>query len=309
MTKDLYHILGINADANDTDIKAAYRKLALRNHPDFDGSDEAKETFYDVAEAYDVLSNAQRRAVYNMCGIDGLAKGIPGNKDFEEGYIYSGDADATFRAFFGTSNPFADILNTTHYGQAPKGFGAHGIQEQDDAIEQDLSLSLEDLYHGCTKKMKITRRELQDGEDSTSVRDKILTVNVKPGWKVGTRITFPKEGDQGPNRIPADIVFVVQETKHDRFVRKGNDLEHTVKLPLVKALVGCTLKIDTLDGRVLQVPMHEVVNPATVKRVPGEGMPNSKKPGTFGDLVLRFEVDFPTSLSANQKSLAAQMLA
>lgn len=94
---------------------------------------------------------------------------------------------------------------------------------------------------------------------TTSAADKILTIEVQRGWKAGTRVIFQKEGDQGPNKIPADIVFVVKELPHKVFSRSGNDLILNADIPLMKALTGCVFDIDTLDGRVLKIPVNEVI--------------------------------------------------
>ncbi len=90
-------------------------------------------------------------------------------------------------------------------------------------------------------------------------REKILTITVKKGWKPGTRITFEQEGDQGPNSIPADIVFIVRDKAHPIFRREGTNLIYTQKIPLALALVGTTIHVPTLDGRVLDIPITDVV--------------------------------------------------
>lgn len=121
------------------------------------------------------------------------------------------------------------------------------------------------------------------------------------GWKKGTAITFEKEGDEAPGVIPADIVFVIGEKEHDRFEREGNNLVYKARLSLADALAGAKLDIRTLDGRVLPVAVTEVVAPGATKTVRGEGMPISKAPGTKGDLVIKFNVVFPTHLSEDKK--------
>nr|XP_048695288.1 dnaJ homolog subfamily B member 13 isoform X5 [Caretta caretta] len=98
----------------------------------------------------------------------------------------------------------------------------------------------------------------EDGHTST-IRDKILTIDVQPGWKQGTRITFQKEGDQGPNIIPADIIFIVREKLHPRFKREDDDLLYVATIPLGKALIGCTVDVRTLDDRLLNIPINDIV--------------------------------------------------
>ena len=103
----------------------------------------------------------------------------------------------------------------------------------------------------------------EDGHTS-SIRDKILTITVKRGWREGTRITFPKEGDQGPNNVPADIVFIVRDKPHPRFKRDGNDLIFTARVLLGKALTGCSVDVPTLDGRLLTIPINYIIRSVTI---------------------------------------------
>lgn len=133
------------------------------------------------------------------------------------------------------------------------------------------------------------------------------TIEVKAGWKEGTKIKYPEEGDQSPGVIPADIEFVVKEKPHDRFKRDGNNLVMTVTLPLKDALCGTTIQVPTLDGRRLSVTIPSVSSPNYQHRVKGEGMPISKRPGTKGDLVISFNISFP-SLSEAQKAQLRQIL-
>jgi DnaJ homolog subfamily B member 13 len=120
-------------------------------------------------------------------------------------------------------------------------------------------LSLEEIFHGCVKKMKISRQVLNEDGYTSSYREKILTITVKRGWKAGTRITFEQEGDQGPNNIPADIVFIVKDKPHTVFRRDGENLIFTSKISLALALVGTTIQVPTLDGRLLDIPITDIV--------------------------------------------------
>ncbi|CAM6031614.1 unnamed protein product, partial [Sphagnum compactum] len=125
---------------------------------------------------------------------------------------------------------------------------ARGRKKQDPPIERDLMLSLEEVYHGCIKKMKISRRVMNDDGHTSSFREKILTITVKRGWLPGTRITFEQEGDQGPNCIPADIVFIVNDKPHSIFRREHANLIFTQKIPLALALTGTTIHVPTLTA-------------------------------------------------------------
>ena len=176
------------------------------------------------------------------------------------------------------------------------------------ALERSLAVSLEDLYKGVTKRLKVTRKVSGTGGRSS---DKILTVDVKPGWKAGTKIRFPREGDEYPNGAIQDIVFTLEEKPHPTFTRRGDDLVVEVELTLVEALSGFSKTVKTLDGKTLPISASSsrVIQPGQEERFPGEGMPISKKPGQKGDLVVKFVVKFPASLTAEQREGLKKVLA
>lgn len=130
-----------------------------------------------------------------------------------------------------------------------------------------------------------------------------MAIHVKPGWKKGTKITFPEKGNQEElGVIPADLIFVIDEKPHSIFKRDGNDLIIHKKISLLDALTGKTIKLTTLDGRDLRIPITDVVKPGYEEVVPNEGMPISKEPGKKGNLRIKFSIKFPTSLTTEQKS-------
>ena len=109
--------------------------------------------------------------------------------------------------------------------------GPRKEKPQDPPIEHDLYVSLEDISRGVTKRMKITRRVVAN-DGTVRKEDKVLAINVKPGWKSGTKITFQREGDQAPNKIPADIVFIIRDKPHPNFKREGSDLKYACQISL-----------------------------------------------------------------------------
>ncbi|KAH6588693.1 hypothetical protein BASA50_010564 [Batrachochytrium salamandrivorans] len=321
MVVDFYRVLEIDRAADEHGIKRAYRKMALKLHPERNPALEAKERFGKVAEAYHVLCDAKRKAIYDQYGLEGLKKGVPSKFSFdgyEGGYEFPGNAEEIFSQFFGGKNPFSDFFahqgvpDKTVFG--PKFGGLYGMNQgprnhtikKDQPVEIELILTLEDIYLGCIKKIKISRKVLNDDGVTTTPRDKLLTVEVSRGWKIGTRVIFSKEGDQGPHRIPADMVFIVKEQAHQRFSRVGDDLVYCVDIPLVKALTGWSLDILTLDGRLLKIPVNNTVTPDQVIRIPNEGMPIYKSPSKHGDLLIKFKTVFPKTLTNTQKMLLKQ---
>ncbi|CAM9393177.1 unnamed protein product, partial [Phaeothamnion confervicola] len=135
-----------------------------------------------------------------------------------------------------------------------------------------------------------------------------LVITVKPGWKKGTRVTFPSEGDEAAGMVPADVIFVVAEKNHARFVREGSNLVHTCTLSLADALTECVLQVPTLDGRKLSLACPEIVSPGYEKIIPGEGMPLSKQPHQRGNLVIRFKLVFPVFLPDDKQKQLRELL-
>ncbi|GKA41547.1 DnaJ homolog subfamily B member 4 [Tanacetum coccineum] len=130
----------------------------------------------------------------------------------------------------------------------------------------------------------------------------MLTIDVKPGWKKGTKITFPDKGNEQLHQLPADLVFIVDEKPHEIFKRDGNDLSINCKVTLAEALKGTTVNITTLDQRDLAISVSDIITPEYIVVVSHEGMPVSKDPGFRGDLKVHFEVKFPKTLTSEQKT-------
>lgn len=138
--------------------------------------------------------------------------------------------------------------------------------------------------------------------------EEILTIDIKPGWKKGTKITFPEKGNEQPNVIPADLVFIIDEKPHGVFTRDGNDLVVTQNISLAEALTGYTVHLTTLDGRNLTIPINSVIHPNYEEVVPREGMPIPKYPRNKGSLRIKFNIKFPVRLTAEQKAGIKKLL-
>ncbi|KAK6133699.1 hypothetical protein DH2020_032609 [Rehmannia glutinosa] len=132
--------------------------------------------------------------------------------------------------------------------------------------------------------------------------EEVLAIHIKPGWKKGTKITFPEKGNHEPGAAPGDLIFVVDEKPHPTFKRDGNDLIINQKISLLDALTGKTLNTTTLDGRNLAITVSDIVKPGHEIVIENEGMPVSKEPGKNGDLRIKFDVKFPSRLTTDQKS-------
>ena len=186
-------------------------------------------------------------------------------------------------------------------------------RRQDPPIERDIQVSMEELLAGTTKKLKISRKVLNlDGQTSRS-EDKILTIEVKKGWKAGTKITFPKEGDQKPNTVPADVVFVIRDKPHVQFTRDAdNNILSNLKISLRDALTGyaagLSVPVTTLDGKTVQIPINNIIKPGARRRIKGEGLPLPKMRNHRADMLVTFDVVFPDSLSREDTATLRQLL-
>jgi DnaJ-class molecular chaperone len=181
----------------------------------------------------------------------------------------------------------------------------------DPPIEHDLFVSLEDINTGCCKKMKISKMVVQS-DGSARKEEKILQINIKAGWKAGTKITFPKEGDQIPGKVPADIVFIIRDKPHGNFKREGSDIKYTAKVTLKQALCcagNWQLRIPTLTGEAVSLNIsNEVIKPNSIKRFQGRGLPYPKEPSKRGDLIVNFDIQFPDNLSKNAREILNDVL-
>ncbi|VVA90911.1 unnamed protein product [Arabis nemorensis] len=175
------------------------------------------------------------------------------------------------------------------------------------AVEKKLECTLEELCHGGVKNIKITRDIITD-EGLIKKQEETLRVNIKPGWKKGTKITFEGVGNEKPGYLPEDITFVVEEKRHPLFKRRGDDIEIAVEIPLIKALTGCKLSVPLLSGDTMSISVGEVIFHGYEKAIRGQGMPNAKEEGKRGDLRITYLVNFPEKLSEEQRSMAFEVL-
>eukprot|EP00898_Chlorokybus_atmophyticus_P004589 jgi/Chlat1/5130/Chrsp33S05132 len=343
MGQDYYKILGVDRKASDDDLKKAYRKLAMKWHPDKNPNNKAaaEAKFKEISEAYEVLSDPQKREIYDQYGEEGLKGGMPGagpSPDMggmpgagpsfrSSGVRFSArNPEDIFREFFGGGSPFGDFGGMG--GMFGDGGGMGGMfgsrmggmhdfagmsrapagPKKQPPVVQKLMCTLNELYTGSTRNMKLSRT-IADPSGRTMTVQEVLTIEVKPGWKKGTKITFPEKGDEIPGTTPADIVFEIDEKPHETFQRDGNDLIYTVTAPLASALTGVTVPVTTLDNRQLKVQVTDIISPGYEKVVRGEGMPIKNRPGEKGNLRIKFNVRFPQRLTDRQKDEIKRVLA
>mmetsp|Transcript_20697 Transcript_20697/g.26789 ORF Transcript_20697/g.26789 Transcript_20697/m.26789 type:complete len:413 (-) Transcript_20697:497-1735(-) len=319
-TEALYKQLGLEKKASQQEIKKAFRKLAIKAHPDKGGD---PEEFKKIQAAYEVLSDPEKREKYDKYGLEGLEGG-----DMPEGGL------DVFDLFFGGGR---------------RRRGGNGRRKAEDTV-YPLKVSLEDLYNGKTAKLAITRSVMK-GEPKKCTTCKgqgmviqmrqigpgmvqqlqsrcpectggyqvqmkkerqVLEVNVDKGASHNTKLRFSGMGNESPNSEPGDVVFVLQQKEHATFKRKGADLLLNKNISVVEALCGFKFVIKQLDGRNLLVQSKpgQIVRPEVTSGVPyvmcvdGEGMPKQGNPFDKGRLFVIFTIIFPPNYSLGEEEVA-----
>lgn len=288
MNRDFYNILEIDRNADNHTIRKAYKKAAVQWHPDRnpENKEEATKKFKEISEAYEVLSDPEKRKIYDKYGKDGL-------KEEKENNFTEQDASNLFTRIF----DFGRMQDDSFPNFFPFG-------PQFETMEYILNVSLEDLYHGKEKKVKITRQVYKHRQ---TVESEIKIIQIKRGWKNGTRITFENAGDQFPNK-QTDIVFIIKEKPHPNFKRDGPNLYHTATISLKQALTGGIYTIKHLDGMHIEINLYPIITPTTQRKIKGKGMPYSSNSKKYGDLILSFNIQFPEYLTQKQKHKISHLL-
>ena len=295
VNKDYYAILGISRLATDDEIKRAYKQQALKYHPDKNRDDvDAEKKFTDISEAYEMLSDPYKRSVYDRCHTD----------DFRS--YFTTDPHHNFRHSFSTAGNYRSSFNGSHSNYDP--FNTYFKRYKDPTTFYDLYVTLEEINKGTTRKLKVTRQRFKPELHRAEKDEKVLEIQVKPGWKEGTKITFEGEGDEGDQHtIAGDIVFIIRDKPHPIFERSNADLIYRVKLTLKQALVGTIVIIPFLDATKPSYQLRtyqEIITPQTEKRFPNEGLPHPKDLTKHGDLIIKFDILFPKLLNKEQRTFA-----
>jgi molecular chaperone DnaJ len=344
--RDPYDVLGVARDADEAQIKKAFRRLARELHPDVNKHDpEAEDKFKEAAEAYEILSDAERRATYDRYGHDGLRSG-----GFAPNFEGFGSISDLFDAFFGSA-----------FGAAARG---GPMQGSDVAVSTEVTLAqaaaggeveltfeaidLCERCHGngaepgtpivtcercggagvlqavsrspfgqvvrqvacdvCGGDGRVPERPCEqcDGR-GREVRRRTLRVDVPAGIADGQRIRLSGRGHAGERGgPPGDLYVLVHVADDPRFVRDGDDLVTVLEVPAPLAALGTTLPAPSLDGDV-EVEIEPGTQPGAILRVHGKGMPRLRRPGRHGDLRVVVNVVIPRRLSAEQRRLAQEL--
>lgn len=292
--KDYYKLLGVDRNASESDIKRAYRKLALQFHPDKNpGDSRAEEHFKEINEAYEVLGDPTKRARYDQLGASYRAwervGGAPGGFDWSQWTagrpggvrVEMGDLGD----LFGSAGGFSDFFNAIFGGVMAQAGPARAAAKGRD-LEQTVRLTVAEAFKGTTR--SLTRN------------DKRLEVKIPPGSATGTRIRVAGQGERSGGA--AGDLYLVVEVDPAPFERKDDDLYIDVSTDLYSAVLGGQVEVPTPAGPVL-LTLPAGSQPGQTFRLKGRGMPNLRNPSRHGDLFARLKVILPTQLSQEDREL------
>lgn len=307
--KNYYNILGVDKNANEKEIKRAYRQLARKFHPDKNPNDKAaEEKFKEINEAYEVLGNQEKRAKYDQLGRSyhryQQMGGAPEGFDFSQWSAAGGPGGSYQQVnididdLFGGSAGFSDFFRTIFGGSARTQRTTYedmmGRQAQitGQDIEYKVDITLEEAYHGTTR--TLTR----DGSEQ-------LTAKIPRGAKTGTKVRLRGKGDSGPGG-PGDIYLLIRVLPHDTFKRDGNNLKVDLPVDVVDAVLGSKVTVPTLTG-----PVKLTIPPKTqggrTFRLKAKGMPKLRNKGEYGDLLATVRIRVPEELSEEEQRLYEQL--
>jgi curved DNA-binding protein len=303
--KDYYKILGVERKASEEEVKRAYRKLALKYHPDHNpGNKQSEEKFKEINEAYQVLSDPEKRARYDQLG-DSYTHwqqrgGAPGGFNWDEWATPTGGGNVRVEVgnlddlFGGGMGGFSEFFRRI-FGGMPDYSGADfrragsagRATSQPAQYQSEITISLLEACQGTTRRLEIDGRRLE--------------VKIPRGARTGTKVRVSEAISSADGR-KNDLYLVVKVSDEPNFERKGNDLYTETEVDLFQAVLGGEARVKTLTGSVL-LNLPAGTQPGQTFRLAGQGMPTIKNPDTRGDLFVRVKVRIPRNLTAEQREL------
>jgi len=268
---DYYSTLGLRRGASDDEIKKAYRSLAMKHHPDR-GGDEIK--FKEISAAYEALSDPEKKKIIDMGGDPNAHPGM-GGFHHQRG---------PFEFHFNTGN-FEDIFGNfgfSPFGQTPR---------RNRTVSINVEISLEEV---------LTGKDITAEVNLPNGNGKVINVHIPPGIQDRQQIRYSGMGDSSIAHMPpGDLIVNIFVRNHPKFTREHDDIFYHHTVNLWDALLGGTIKINTLDNRTIDVTIPKGIQPETMLSCRGEGLPNVQS-GRRGNLYIRFKIELPKTLTDDQ---------
>lgn len=310
--KDYYKVLGVDRKATEDEIKRSYRKLALEHHPDRNpGNKSSEEKFKEINEAYQVLSDPEKKKRYDQLGASyknyTQQGGSPGNFNWEDWFVQnprSGNVRVEVNDFgdiFGSQGvgDFSDFFRSIFGGMTGMRTASRSTSSQyarsnqpPQSFQETVPISFMEAYTGTTRRIEIDGRQKE--------------VIIPAGAKTGTKVRVSEAVSTAPNRPKSDLYLVIQVAADPRYQRKKDNLYSSQEIDLYTAVLGGEVTVPTLSGNVvLSIPPG--TQPGQTFRLTGRGMPQLKNPNKFGDLMVKVTIKIPRNLSSKEKELFSEL--
>ena len=295
---DYYKILGVNKTASDSEIKKAYRKLAMKYHPDHTKGDKsAEETFKKISEAYSVLSDKEKRKQYDTFGSAGFQQ-----RYSQEDIFRGSDFESILNELFGGSGHFGGGGRGMRFSFGGGGpFGGYQRQQQAHSkgsdLEYELSLTLEEVAAGTQKIVSFQHKG----------RSEKITVKIPKGMISGKKLRITGKGEPSPYGGPAGDLYIKSKVLHHPvYDVQGQDLYINRDIKLSEAILGTNISVPTLSGKELKLKIPAGTKHKTKMRLSGHGLPHMHGKSQ-GDLYVHIQVNMPKRLNKKQKALIEQL--
>lgn len=294
--KDYYNILGVSKSASQDEIKKAYRKLAVKYHPDKNPNNKnAENKFKEISEAYEVLKDPEKRKKYDQLGMNwkqyqdagaGFDWSQFGGQPGGGQYHFEGDLNDIFGG-----RGFSDFFNAffgSSFGAGARSQQTAGFKGQD--YRANMEITLEEAYHGVSRIINVNNEKLR--------------ISIKPGAYEGQELRIKGKGGAGGTR--GDLYFQVHILPNAKFKRTNDNLQTTIDIDVYTAILGGQAQVDTMTGK-LNVKIPNGTQPNSTLRLRGKGMPVYNKPGNYGDLLIKINVVIPKNISSEEADLVKKL--
>ena len=300
---DYYKTLGVSKEATSDEIKKAYRKLALKYHPDKNnGNKEYEARFKEISEAYAVLSDPEKRRQYDTYGSAGfhqrysredIFRGFDLNEILRQfGFGHSGFSANSFRTSGGSAHQNFDSFFSQN-AAAGGGCGGCGQPVKGQELTYQLTVSLEDVFSGAERQLTLSKNGKTEN----------VSVKIPKGIEQGKKLRLKGKGGEAPmGGIPGDLYLKVQLQPHEFYERSGDDLILKRRIPYSDACLGAKIEVESLDGKKFVVNVPSGTNGDSRLRIKGQGLPTGPI-GERGDLYVKIGVQVPKTLTDEQKEL------